>query len=86
MSNDSRFPKNDMYVCVHKPQIFTQVAEVIRVLATPHKMLIAANIKDYFSVITHMRELIHNTGEDGARVVFCTKTFEAEFQLRWWSP
>jgi hypothetical protein len=75
-----------MYVCVDKPQMFTQVAEVIQVLATPHKMLTTAYIKDYFFAIIRMCELIHNTGEGGARVVFCTKTFEAEFQLRWWSP
>jgi hypothetical protein len=32
MSNDNRFPENDIYVCVDKPQMFAQVAEVIRCL------------------------------------------------------
>jgi hypothetical protein len=59
-SKSSRFPNNALYVCVDKPQLFAQVAEVMRVLATPHKMLTAAAIKDYFSAIARMREVIHS--------------------------
>ncbi|KAE7996262.1 hypothetical protein FH972_000996 [Carpinus fangiana] len=78
-----RFPKNDMYVCVDKPLLFAQVAEVMRVLATPpYLMLTAESIKDYFSAIACMRELMHSQ-VDGDRVVFSRETFEREFELNW---
>jgi hypothetical protein len=81
-SNYCRFPENDPYVCVDKPQLFAQVAEVIRVLATPDSLLTAAAIKDYFSAIVRMRELIH-TQVDEDRIIFTRETFESEFHLYW---
>jgi hypothetical protein len=38
-SKYSRFPENDMYVCVDKAPLFVQMAKVMRVLATPYTML-----------------------------------------------
>ncbi|KAE7996264.1 hypothetical protein FH972_000998 [Carpinus fangiana] len=81
-SRSKRFSDNVMYVCVDKPQLFAQVAEVMRVLATPQTMLTAAVIKDYFSAIARMRKVIHSQ-EDGDRVVFSRETFEREFELYW---
>jgi len=90
-----RFPENDTYVCVDKLPLFAQVAEVIRVLATPANLITAAAIKDYFSVIVRMRELIQTqvhedrvreliqTQVDEARVIFSRQTFESEFLLYW---
>ena len=81
-SNKVRFPENDTYVCVDKPQLFAQVAEVIRVLATPDRLLTATVIRDYFSAIIRMRELIHSqVDEDG--IIFSRGTFESEFHLYW---
>ncbi|XP_059439897.1 uncharacterized protein LOC132172417 [Corylus avellana] len=82
-SVDTRFPEDVKYVCVDKPPLFVQLVEVIRVLATPYKLLTEAAIKDYFSAIVLMREMIHNTKVDRDRIVFCRKTFEAEFHLFW---
>ena len=81
-SNYFRFPENDTYVCVDKPQLFAQVAEVIRVLATPDSLLTATAIKDYFSAIIRMRELIH-TQVDEDCIIFSRRTFESEFHLYW---
>jgi hypothetical protein len=82
-SNNCKFPENDMYVCVDKPPLFAQVAEVMRVLATPYTMLTAESIKDYFSAIARMREVMHSQVA-GDRVVFSRETFEREFNLRNW--
>jgi hypothetical protein len=49
-------------------------------LATPDSMLTGAAIKDYFSAIVRMREMIHESEE---RVVFSRETFEREFDLIW---
>jgi hypothetical protein len=45
-------------------------------------MLIVLAIKDYFSAIAHMREVMHFQ-EDSDRAVFSTETFEREFELNW---
>ena len=81
-SNYNRFPENNMYVCVDKPPLFAQVAEVMRVLATPYEKLTVEAIKDYFSAIARMRELMHSQ-KGGNRVVFSRATFEHEFELNW---
>ncbi|KAE7996263.1 hypothetical protein FH972_000997 [Carpinus fangiana] len=83
-SNNCKFPENDMYVCVDKPPLFAQVAEVMRVLATPYTMITAVSIKDYFSAIAGMREVMHSQ-VDGDRVVFSRETFEREFKLTNWN-
>jgi hypothetical protein len=76
----TRFPENVKYVCVDKPQLFGQLVQVLRMLATPDSMLTGAAIKDYFSAIARMREMIHESEE---RVVFSRETFEREFDLIW---
>ncbi len=57
-----------------------QLVQVLRVLATPDSLLTEAAIKDYFSAIVRMREMIHESEE---RVVFSRETFESEFELIW---
>ncbi|XP_059436421.1 uncharacterized protein LOC132169401 [Corylus avellana] len=81
-SENTKFPLNDPYVCVDKPQLFAQVTEVMRVIATPYSLLTAAAIKDYFSALARMRELIHSPVDED-RVVFSRETFEREFRLCW---
>jgi hypothetical protein len=76
----TRFPENGKYVCVDKLQLFGQLVQVFRVLATPDSLLTEAAIKDYFSAIARMREMIHECEE---RVVFSRETFESEFELIW---
>jgi hypothetical protein len=79
-SSEIRFPENGKYVCVDKPQLFGQLVQVLRMLATPDSLLTGKDIKDYFSAIVQMREMIHESQE---RVVFSRETFESEFDLIW---
>jgi hypothetical protein len=79
-SSNTRFPEDGEYVCVDKPQLLGQLVQVLRVLATPDSLLTEAAIKDYFSAIVRMREMIQETEE---RVVFFRETFESEFHLIW---
>jgi hypothetical protein len=79
-SSNTRFPEDGKYVCVDKPQLLGQMVQVLRVLATPDSLLTEAAIKDYFSAIVRMREMIHESEE---HVVFSRETFECEFHLSW---
>ncbi|CAK9166742.1 unnamed protein product [Ilex paraguariensis] len=80
----TRFPSLELYVCLDRGPVLGEIAIMLRVLATPSRLMTESSIKEYFSSVERSVLCVTQLEQPvEPRIVFNRKVFEQEFKLGW---
>ncbi|CAK9167970.1 unnamed protein product, partial [Ilex paraguariensis] len=81
---NTRFPSSELYVCLDRGPVLGEIAIMLRVLATPSRLMTENSIKEYFSSVKRSVLCVTQLEQPvEPRIVFNRKVFEQEFKLGW---